>query len=162
MTPAKPLAKTEDAKQHSTHLRCNMEKKSTALTAIQSVDVEETSTSTANDQPDMASNSVPEEKTRKPRRSAKEIWAEYEKFKTLFEEGRPLLEISRLMGIRKAQCDSYLIKISREKNNQEQQYGVCEGHCLPESIRKTLGGDRKDLFKFEPVPNGVLVSLFTD
>jgi hypothetical protein len=108
---------------------------------------------------EMSDSSTSEKKSRKPRRSAKEIQAEFEEFKALFEEGRPILEISRTLGIRKSQTDSYLMKISLEQHKRALSYGVCEGHCIPESIRDILGGDRKDIFKFEPFEDGVLIKL---
>ena len=106
-----------------------------------------------------SSTPAPETRVRKPRRSNKEIQAEYEQFKTLLEEGRPVLEICHVMQIRMFQCSTYLAKIGLEKTNIDQQYGACQGHCLPQSILKALGGGRQDLFKFEVVENGVLVSL---
>ncbi len=108
---------------------------------------------------EMLDTSASANKTRKPRRSAKEIQAEFEEFKALFEDGRPILEISRTLGIRKSQTDSYLMKISLEQHERALSYGVCEGHCIPESIRDILGGDRKDIFKFEPFEDGVLIKL---
>jgi len=112
--------------------------------------VHSASTQRSNDLLDLDVSAVPEKKTRKPRRSSREIQAEFEKFKELLEEGRPILEVTRMLGLRKPQSDSYLMKITQEKHRQALSYGVCEGHCLPESIRKILGGDRKDLFKFHP------------
>jgi hypothetical protein len=98
----------------------------------------------------LSSNPAPVKKTRKPRRSAKDIQAEYKEFKALFEEKRSILEITHMLGLTKSQTDSYLTKISWEENMRTLSYGVCEGHCIPESIRIILDGDRKDLFKFEP------------
>ena len=115
--------------------------------------------SDTNAQLESSSNPAPETRVRKPRRSNKEIQAEYEQFKTLLEEGRPVLEICHVMQIRMSQCSTYLGKIGLEKTNIDQQYGACQGHCLPQSILKALGGGRQDLFKFEIVENGVLVSL---
>lgn len=110
----------------------------------------------ANDAPDTnaklesSSNPAPVKRTRKPRRSAKEIQAEYKEFKALFEEKRSILEITYMLGLTKSQADSYLTKISWEENRRTMSYGVFEGHCIPESIRIILDGGRKDLFKFEP------------
>jgi hypothetical protein len=102
---------------------------------------------------EMSDNSASTNKTRKPRRSAKEIQAEYEEFKALFKEGRPILEISRTLGIRKSQVDSYLMKISLEQHKRALSYEVHEGHQLPESSINFLGGGRKDIFKFENLEN---------
>lgn len=101
-------------------------------------------------QPNMNSNPAPIKRTRKPRRSAKEIQAEYEEFKSLFEEKRSILEITHMLGLSKSQADSYLSKISWEENKRTLSYGVCQGHCIPESIRIILDAGSKDLFKFEP------------
>lgn len=139
-----------------------MENENIAHTANKSTDVDEAPAMATNERSDM-SDTTAKRKTHKPRRTAKEIQAEFEEFKALLEEGRPILEIILLMELRKSQADSYLTKISLEKYKQTLSYGVCEGHCLPESIRKMLGGDRKDLYKFEPFEaadgNTVLVKL---
>ena len=110
---------------------------------------ESTATAT-NEQNDTLLTAIPEKRPRNPRRPDKKIQAEFEEFKALYKEGRPILEIIRTMGIGKSQADSCLRKISLEQQKRALRYGVCEGHCLPESIRDILGGDRDDLFKFEP------------
>lgn len=128
-----------------------MDKMNTTQSANLTSNLEETFVETTGDQFDTNITSASEKRPRKPRRSAKEIKAEYEEFKALFEEGRPFLEITLLLGLRKSQADSYLTRISLEKLKRTQSYGVCEGHCIPESIRNILGGDRKDLFKFTTI-----------
>lgn len=119
----------------------------------------------ANDAPDTnsqlesSSKPAPVKRTRKHRRSNKEIRAEYEQFKILLEEARPVLEICHEMQLTISQCTSYLAKVTLEKTKTDQQYGACYGHCLPESFLKALCGDREDLFKFKNVEGGILVSL---
>ncbi len=136
-----------------------MEKKFITSPANITPNFNEASAMATNERSEMSDTTASEKKMRKPRRSAQEIQAEYEEFKALFQEGRPVLEISRTLGIRKSQTDSYLMKISLEQHKRSLSYGVCEGHHLPDSIRDILGGDRKDIFKFERVEDGVLVKL---
>lgn len=130
-----------------------MEKRNITQGANMTADLNEASAVARNEPSEMSDSTTSEKKTRKPRRSAKAIQAEYEKFKALFKEGRPILEISRTLGIRKSQVDSYLMKISLEKHNRALSYEVHEGHQLPESSINFLGGGRKDIFKFENLEN---------
>ena len=140
-----------------------MENTNITRTASLSANLDEASVTASNVESEMLDNTASEKSTRKPRRSAKEIQAEYEKFKVLLDEGRPILEIIRTLGIRKSQADSYLMKISLEKHRRGLNYGVCEGHSIADSIRDILGGTRKDLFKFERFKDGndiaVLIKL---
>jgi hypothetical protein len=130
-----------------------MEKRNITHGANISADLNEAPVVATNERSEMVDTTVSEKKTRKPRRSAKEIQAEYEEFKALFKEGRPILEISRTLGIRKSQVDSYLMKISLEQHKRAMSYEVHEGHQLPESSIYFLGGGRKDIFKFENLEN---------
>ena len=130
-----------------------MEKRNITHGANISADLNEAPVVATNERSEMVDTTVSEKKTRKPRRSAKEIQAEYEEFKALFKEGRPILEISRTLGIRKSQVDSYLMKISLEQHKRALSYEVHEGHQLPESSINFLGGGRKDIFKFENLEN---------
>ncbi len=120
---------------------------------------DEIAADTLNRNIDSANDFTPEKKQRKPRRTAKEMKAEYEEFKSYYDQGLPILEICHVMRLTKAQSESYLSKISLEINNQSRKYGVCEGHSLPDSIRNILGGTRKSLYKFCVADGGVLISL---
>jgi hypothetical protein len=93
------------------------------------------------------------------RRTKALIEEEYELFKEFYDIGCPILEIITLMELTSARCSNYMSKISLEKNKHEQQYGVCNGGDLPESIRKILMGDKYDLFKYEKGQNGVFLTL---
>jgi len=130
-----------------------MEKKNITHGANISPSLDVASDMAKNEQSEMADSTTSEKRPRKPRRSAKEIQSEYGEFKALFEEGRPILEISRTLGIRKSQVDSYLMKISLEQHKRALSYEVHEGHQLPESSINFLGGGRKDIFKFENLEN---------
>ncbi len=94
------------------------------------------------------------------RRTKALIEAEYQEFKKFYDSGCPILEISTRLKITKAQCTSYMGKISLEKNKHEQKYGVCKGYSLPESIREMLIGGKDDLFKYEKSSGGVFLTLF--
>jgi len=129
-----------------------MKNENIAHAANKSTDVDKAPAMATNERFDM-SDTTAKRKTHKPRRTAKEIQAEFEEFKALFKEGRPILEISRTLGIRKSQVDSYLMKISLEQHKRTLSYEVHEGHQLPESSINFLGGGRKDIFKFENLEN---------
>ena len=107
--------------------------------------------------PEIPAMQAPKEK--RTRRTKALIDAEYQKFKEYYDSGFPILEIFTFMKISKAQCTSYMSKISLEKNKNDQKYGVCKGHSLPESIREMLKGSKDELFKYEINPDGVLITL---
>ena len=136
-----------------------MENRNITYGANMYADLNEAPVMATNERSEMVDTTVSEKKTRKPRRSAREIKAEYEKFKALLDERRPILEICRLLEIRKSQADSYLTKILLDKHDQVQSYAVCEGHLVPECIRNMVGGTRKDLFKVELSEKGAFVTV---
>lgn len=110
---------------------------------------------------DIASESTAKQAPKKvrTRRTKALIEKEYELFKEFYDIGCPILEILTLMNLTSARCSNYMSKIALEKNNHEQKYGVCNGRDLPESIRKTLMGDKYDLFKYEKGKDGVFLTL---
>ncbi|MCB5288432.1 MAG: hypothetical protein LHW64_11630 [Candidatus Cloacimonetes bacterium] len=108
--------------------------------------------------PELPAKQAPKEG--RTRRTKALIEAEYQEFKEFYDSGCPILEISTRMKITKAQCTSYMSKISLDKNKHEQKYGVCKGCSLPESIREMLKGGKEDLFKYEKRSDGVFLMLF--
>ncbi len=98
-------------------------------------------------------------KTRKARRTKREIEAEYQIFKEYFDNGFLPLEITTLYNISEAQCRSYLSRISLNRNNSEQEYGVCKGFNLPEQVCNHLNGGKKDTYKIIKDQDSVVITL---
>lgn len=98
-------------------------------------------------------------KTRKARRTKREIEAEYQIFKEYFDNGFHHLEIATLYNISEAQCKTYLSRISLNRNNFEQENGACKGFNLPKQVLNHLNGGKNDTYRIIKDQDSVVITL---